>query len=141
MNSSAPPLTHLSTSADRPPEAWIRTGIAFYVQHATLSAAATPITSPSDWSLVPLSLNWVTTVVGREQEGKGNHPSLGVYPIDYDKRKAVREITWAFVEERLDEELYVGLYVARPTKLLGNENDIETLFIVFRDFKLDITRT
>jgi uncharacterized protein len=77
-------------------------------------------------------------VIERRQLGNRNDPSLWVYLLDHGQRKAVREITWVFAEERLDEDLYVGLYVARPTKLLNNENDIEKLVVHFTDFKLEV---
>jgi uncharacterized protein len=118
--------------------AWIKTGIEFHDEQANLSTVATPATSTSDWSLVPLSSNSVTIVIERGKMGNMNDPSLWVYLLDHGQRKAVREITWVFAEERLDEDLYVGLYAARPTKLLNNENDTEELVVHFLDFKLEV---
>jgi hypothetical protein len=71
----------------------------------------------------------------------GNDPSLWVYLLDHGQRKVVREITWVFPEERLNEELYVGLYVARPTKLRDSEDDTEKLVVQFTNFKLEVTGT
>lgn len=76
--------------------------------------------------------------IEREHKAGDSNTSLWVYLVDHGQRRAVREITWAFSAERLSEDLHVGIYVARPTKLPGNDEDTEKLTVQFTDFKLDV---
>lgn len=118
----------------QPPAAWVKTGIEYHDEQSNLSTVATPATSTSDWSLVPLSSETVTVEIERENKSGGNS-SLWVYLVDHGQRRAVREITWVFSEDRLDDVLLVGLYVARPTKLEGD--DKEELIVRFTDFQIN----
>lgn len=74
--------------------------------------------------------------IEREQQ-HGNNTSLWVYLVDHGQRRAVREITWAFSPDMLSENLYVGLYAARPTKIPESVQDTEELAVQFTDFKLE----
>ncbi|PVG02400.1 hypothetical protein CPB86DRAFT_772623 [Serendipita vermifera] len=122
-------------SDEEPPVAWIKTGVEFYDNKANLSTVATPATSTSDWSLIPLSSNTVTIEIEREHKEGGYGPSLWIYLVADEGRKAVREITWAFSSERLLEKLHIGVYAARPTAE-GGDDDEEELSVQFTDFEV-----
>lgn len=124
-------------SQSGPPSAWIKTGIEFYEGKPNLSTVATPASSSSDWSLVPIDSGAVTIEIEREIDSKGPSPSLWVYLVTQTGRKAVREITWAFSQEMLAQKVAIGLYVARPTKDPENpQNDHERLTAEFTEFKI-----
>ncbi|KAG8872042.1 hypothetical protein FRB97_008069 [Tulasnella sp. 331] len=111
--------------------AWVKTGIEFYNGKPNLSTVATPRTSTSDWSLVPLMEDTVQIRVEREMNGGGLSPSLWVYLLKEDGTKlAVREITWFFEGVTADSprELLVGAYVARPTPQLNDDSELEVKF-------------
>jgi uncharacterized protein len=112
--------------------AWIKTGVEFHDNQANLSTVATPATSTSDWSLLPLSSNTVTIEIERERKESGDGPSLWIYLVEDGGRKAVREVTWAFSAERLLERLLIGVYAARPTAEGGDEE----LSVQFTDFEV-----
>lgn len=129
-------MSQQGVALEDPPVAWIKTGIEFYDSRPNLSTVATPPISTSDWSLIPLSSDTVTIKVERERaDGGVKGPSLWVYLVEGTTQTAVREVTWPFSAERLLENLHVGVYVARPTKLEG-ENDTEELSAQFTDFVL-----
>lgn len=69
---------------------------------------ATPATSSSDWSLIPLDNGTVTIEIERETKSGVAGSSLWVYLLENGDRKAVREVTWAFSEEKLLENLHIG---------------------------------
>ncbi|KAG8761023.1 hypothetical protein FRC14_000132 [Serendipita sp. 396] len=126
------PAEGKSLEDDEPPAAWVKTGIEFYDEQANLSTVATPKTSSSDWSLIPLDSNTVTIEIEREHKLEDG-PSLWIYLVTERGRKAVREITWVFSEDRLLEDMLVGVYVARPTALEGQVDDKEQLEAHFTD--------
>lgn len=75
--------------------AWVKTGIEFYNGKPNLSTVATPRTSTSDWSLLPLTEDTIRIRVEREVDGGALSPSLWVYLLKEGGEKlAVREITW-----------------------------------------------
>ncbi|KAG8811222.1 hypothetical protein FRC17_002567, partial [Serendipita sp. 399] len=129
------PATGKGLEDDEPPTAWVKTGVEFYDEKPNLSTVATPSTSSSDWSLITLNSNSVTIEVEREHKPEDG-PSLWVYLVTEHGRKAVREITWAFTEDKLLEDLLVGVYVARPTALEGQKDDQEPLEAHFTDLSV-----
>lgn len=135
-----PTPTPLFSSVKTETTAWIKTGIEYYESHANLSTVATAPGSTSDWSLLPLEGNSVTLEVERETvDDKGHGASLWVYLVQPDGvRRGVREVTWPFADgPLLDSELFVGLYVARPTQLPSTERDEAELQVQFTQFVLN----
>lgn len=90
----------------------------------------------SDWSLCPLP---IATATHATVEAERVETTLWVYLNFNGERRPLREIKWAFLEDRSAEaEMWVGTYAAKPTT--ESENDVETgIEVIFRDFKLVTT--
>lgn len=65
--------------------------------------------------------------------------TLWVYLVVDGEKRPLREIKWAFLEERNTEaEMWVGVYAAKPTS--ESEGDLETgIEVTFQDLKLETT--
>jgi regulation of enolase protein 1 (concanavalin A-like superfamily) len=100
---------------------WIKTGIEFYNERPCMSVVAA--SEWADWSLLPLNsadekAGKMTVEVEREQEKGGEWGSvLKIYLLDGEgsSKMPIREITWVFhgLDER--EEMWVGVFAAKPT--------------------------
>jgi len=122
--------------------AWVKIGVEFYNGKPNLSTVATPRTSTSDWSLVPLTDGRVHIRVEREVQDGALSPSLWVYQVKENGEKlAVREITWFFEGATADypQELLVGAYTARPTLDSTQPNDTSELEVTFEHFNVELT--
>jgi len=112
------------------PRKWIKTGIE--VEHGAPQFGTVGTYAFSDWSLSPVTPQNATTARFRvERDGS----EIWVYALDLEDVDAepypLREVTWAFLEERADDdlELWVGVYAAKPTYSLANRTqDLEVLF-------------
>lgn len=93
---------------------WIKTGIEFTHGKAHLSTVAKD--RWADWSLLPVPSggNAATIEVGREPDG-----SLWIYLVEGISRAPIREVTWAFEDEK-STECWIGVYVAKPAKEGGD---------------------
>ncbi|OKL59515.1 hypothetical protein UA08_05114 [Talaromyces atroroseus] len=89
---------------------WIKTGIEFTAGKPHISVVATD--RWSDWSLTPVPSggNTATIEIVREEEQEN---TLWVYLVDGSSRFPLREVTWAFEEEKT-AECWIGAYAAKP---------------------------
>ena len=87
----------------------------------------------SDWSV---SLLPIATAIHVTIEAERDGQTLWIYLIFNGERRPLREIKWAFLEDREAEaEMWVGTYAAKPTP---ERDDAEAgIEVVFRDFKLE----
>lgn len=70
----------------------------------------------ADWSLQALKELESSSVTVKFEHKEGSN-ALWAYLIENGERKAVKEVTWAFFDNReVDREVWVGLYAARPSK-------------------------
>ena len=110
---------------------WIKTGIEFY--NGTPNVSTVACDRWADWSLSPLPEgNTKGVTIGMEREvldGKVTSV-LVVYVMEGNKKRHVREITWAFegaVEN--ERECWVGVLVGKPTKDMNDgEANLEVRF-------------
>jgi hypothetical protein len=88
----------------------------------------------SDWSLSPITPANATTARFLVEKDKSE---IWVYALDLENPDAekypLREVTWAFLEDRAyeDLELWVGVYAAKPTYSLANQT--QDLAVLFKD--------
>lgn len=63
--------------------------------------------------------------------------TLWVYLVLDGERRPLREIKWAFLEDRdVEAEMWVGIYAAKPTP--ESQDDLKTgIEVVFKDLTLD----
>lgn len=110
---------------------WIKMGIEYFNKKPLLGVVGCD--RFSDWSVCPLPISTATHAT-LEAERVGQ--TLWIYLVFNGERRPLREIKWAFLEEREAEaEMWVGVYAAKPTpEAHGDETGIE---VIFRDFKLD----
>jgi regulation of enolase protein 1 (concanavalin A-like superfamily) len=113
---------------EKQPRKWVKTGIEVETgapQFGTVGTYAF-----SDWSLSPVTPRNATTArFSVERDGS----ELWVYALNLQNPEAekypLREVTWAFLEDRDDVELWVGVYAAKPTYSPANQTqDLEVLF-------------
>lgn len=113
---------------------WVKMGIEYFNGKPALSVVGND--RFSDWSLCPLP---IATATHATVEAERVETTLWVYLNFNGERRPLREIKWAFLEDRSAEaEMWVGTYAAKPTT--ESENDVETgIEVIFRDFKLVTT--
>ncbi|KAF2162442.1 hypothetical protein M409DRAFT_33236, partial [Zasmidium cellare ATCC 36951] len=92
----------------REPLKWVKTGIEFENSAPQFGTVGTY--AFSDWSLIPAGSNQGRFVVERSTT------EMWVYAVLEEERYPLREVTWAFLEERGEEgaEVWVGVYAAKP---------------------------
>lgn len=119
---------------------WVKTGIEFYHGRPMMSAVAADLWA--DWSLLPLSSaaekeGKMTVAVEREQEEDGSWGSvLKVSLVGEDGGQTpIREVTWAFHDLDEEQEMWVGMAVAKPT--VGED---EELFVNFKGFEIEVRK-
>lgn len=90
---------------------WIKSGIEFYEGRPALSTVTCD--GFSDWSLCPLPSGVGTVTVEAIREDR----KLVINVIEAGQRRPLREVMWAFLEEREaeDAEMWIGVYGAKPT--------------------------
>lgn len=110
---------------------WIKMGIEYFNNKPLLGVVGCD--RFSDWSVCPLPI-FTATHATIEAERVGQ--TLWVYLIFNAERRPLREIKWAFLEDREAEaEMWVGIYAAKPTP---EKDDAEAgIEIIFRDYKLE----
>ncbi|KAI9742616.1 MAG: hypothetical protein M1818_003757 [Claussenomyces sp. TS43310] len=116
---------------------WVKSGIEFYHGGPVTSTVAAD--AWADWSLTPLTganeaAGRVTVEFEREEEEDGTFGSvLRVWLVGEGGDKTpIREVTWAFHDLHEDEEMWVGIYGARPTK-----DERDTLEVKLEGFEID----
>lgn len=98
---------------------WVKTGIEMTHGKPHLSTVAKD--RWADWSLlsVPSGGQAATVELVREPDD-----SLWIYLVEGVQKSPIREVTWIFAEENV-QEAWVGVYAARPSKEGG---DLEVNF-------------
>ena len=87
----------------------------------------------SDWSLTPLLGDSNAATIKFVRKGS----ALWIYAVHEGKHVGLREVTWAFLEDRAgDAEVWVGVYAAKPTP--DADNAEAQLEVTFSDFKLEV---
>jgi regulation of enolase protein 1 (concanavalin A-like superfamily) len=112
------------------PLKWVKTGIE--VENGAPQFGTVGTYAFSDWSLSPVTPQNATTArFLLERDGS----EIWVYALDLQNRGAekypLREVTWAFLEDRADDdvELWVGVYAAKPTYSPANQTQgLKVLF-------------
>lgn len=118
-------------SSDKTKTKWVKTGIEYFEGRPALSVVGCD--RFSDWSLCPLPLIGATHAA---VEAVRIEQTLWVYFVFNGERRALREVKWAFLEDREAEaDMWVGTYAAKPT---AEADDAEAgIKVVFRDLKLE----
>ncbi|KAI5363084.1 hypothetical protein Slin15195_G104610 [Septoria linicola] len=111
---------------------WIKTGIEFENGAPQLGTVGTY--AFSDWSLspvVPKGGKSARFVVER------NTTELWVYNVVKNERYPLRELTWAFLEDRdkKNAEMWVGVYAAKPIYTEGTPS--QNLSVEFKDLRIE----
>ncbi|RPA89089.1 hypothetical protein L873DRAFT_1611696, partial [Choiromyces venosus 120613-1] len=114
---AGPPAVELP--AGHPP-AWIKSGIEFLDEMPNRGTVSAGFNAWADWSLVPSFEPAATVRFEREGEG-GSSLQIRLVEADYkgvERKTLVREVTWVFEEAlvKADPEVWVGVYVAKPTR-------------------------
>lgn len=111
---------------DRKTQRWVKAGVEFF--EGVPMVGVVGCDRFADWSLSPVPSARGDGGVGGasevslslEAERKGT--TLWIYALGADGRRvqALREVKWAFLEDREDGELAVGIYGAKPTPDAGD---------------------
>lgn len=111
---------------------WVKLGIEYFTGKPLLGVVGCD--RYADWSVCPLPMAGAThATLEAVREGT----TLWVYLVFDEERRPLREIKWAFLEEREAEaEMWVGVYAAKPTVEEGDERGEKGIEVVFRDFEL-----
>lgn len=104
---------------------FVKTGIEHTHGKPHLSAVAKD--RWADWSLLPVPSGGSAATLEMSREPDD---SLWIYLVEGDHRSPIREVTWVFSEENV-QETWVGVYLARPSK--GNEFSVN-----FGDLVIDL---
>jgi regulation of enolase protein 1 (concanavalin A-like superfamily) len=115
---------------EKKPLKWVKTGIE--VENGAPQFGTVGTYAFSDWSLSPVTpANATTARFLVERTGS----EIWVYALNLEDPEAekypLREVTWAFLEDRADDdvELWVGVYAAKPTYNAANQTqDLEVTF-------------
>lgn len=118
-------------AAEQKHSKWVKIGIEYFTGKPLLGVVGCD--RFADWSVCPLP---IATATHATVEAVRVNTTLWVYLVFNGERRPLREIKWAFIEEREeDAEMWVGTYAAKPTP---DEEDAEAgLEVIFRDLKLD----
>ena len=113
---------------------WVKTGIEHFGGKPALSVVGND--RFSDWSLTPMPMAGATHATIEVQR---IDQTLWVYFIFNGEKRALREIKWAFLENReADAEMWIGTYAAKPTP--ESDSDLKTgIEVIFRDWSLETT--
>jgi uncharacterized protein len=116
---------------------WVKCGIEFYNNVPRMSVVAAD--EWADWSLLPLSgadevAGRMTVEVEREREEDGSWGSvLRICLVDGERgRMLIREITWAFHDLDEREEMWVGVFAAKPTR-----DERDELVVTIEKFEIE----
>ena len=121
-------------AAEKNKTQWVKAGIEYFNGKPMLGVVGCD--RFSDWSLCPLPIAAAThATIEAQRVGQ----TLWIYLVFNGERRALREVKWAFLEDREAEtEMWVATYAAKPTP--ESEGDLETgIEVVFRDLQLETT--
>lgn len=124
-------LLILWPAAKKEESRWIKFGIEYFTGKPLLGVVGCD--RFSDWSVCPLPIATATHAI---LEAVRVDTTLWIYLVFNEERRPLREIKWAFLEDREhDAEMWVGPYAAKPTP---EKDDAEAgLEVIFRDLKLE----
>ncbi|KAI5360977.1 hypothetical protein Slin14017_G091520 [Septoria linicola] len=116
------------------PSKWIKAGIEFFELSAVLGIVGTD--RFSDWSLAPMSQEYHQKARFKIEKKEN---TLWIYAAQEgeEKMKPMREIKWAFMEGRDEEDVWVGVYAAKPTADEG-EDEEKGIEVSFSDLQIEI---
>ncbi|PIA98392.1 hypotheticalsprotein [Cercospora beticola] len=116
------------------PSKWVKAGIEFFELSSVLGIVGTD--RFSDWSLAPMSQEYHQKARFKIEK---KEKTLWVYARQEgeEKLKPMREIKWAFMEGRDEEDIWVGVYAAKPTPEEG-EDDEKGIEVSFSDLELEL---
>ena len=134
---------------------WIKAGIEFFAGAPQLGVVATD--RVSDWSLSPLLGSTDPASASASASGeKGTEAATieiefedggaWVYSLEGEgeggagkrKRRALREVKWAGLQgRRVDEEVLIGVYGAKPTPEEGERDEGMELVVEFEGFEIE----
>ncbi|KAM3421292.1 hypothetical protein BST61_g1693 [Cercospora zeina] len=116
------------------PSKWVKAGIEFFELSCVLGIVGTD--RFSDWSLAPMSQEFHQKARFRIEK---RETTLWVYARQEgeERMKPMREIKWAFMEGRDEEDIWVGVYAAKPTPEEG-EDDEKGIEVSFSDLELEL---
>ncbi|TVY78583.1 Uncharacterized protein LSUE1_G004626 [Lachnellula suecica] len=116
---------------------WVKSGIELYEGRPMMSVVAAD--EWADWSLLPLSKGdeekgSMTVEFERDREEDGSWGTvLRVRLVGDDGTKMpIREVTWAFWDVDESEEIWIGMYAAKPIS-----DEREWLSVDFEDFVVE----
>ncbi|KAJ5088290.1 hypothetical protein N7456_011906 [Penicillium angulare] len=89
---------------------WVKTGIE--MTHGKPHLSTVSKDRWADWSLLPVPSGGQAATVELVREADG---SLWIYLVEGVQKSPIREVTWVFSEENV-QETWVGVYAARPSK-------------------------
>lgn len=112
---------------------WVKIGIEHFTGKPLLGVVGCD--RFSDWSVCPLP---IASAIHATVEAVRVETTLWIYLHFNGEKRPLREIKWAFLEDREDSaEMWVGVYAAKPTP---EEDDAEKgVEVVFRDLNLETT--
>ena len=118
---------------------WVKCGIEFYDGVPRMSVVAAD--KWADWSLLPLSgpdeaAGRMTVEVERQQEKDGRWGSvLKIYLVEGERgsRMPIREITWVFHDLDETEDMWVGVFAAKPTR-----DERDELVVTIEKFEVEM---
>ncbi|KAK5171179.1 uncharacterized protein LTR77_004323 [Saxophila tyrrhenica] len=124
-------LVILWPAAKKEESRWIKFGIEYFTGKPLLGVVGCD--RFSDWSVCPLP---IATATHATLEAVREGTTLWIYLVFNMERRPLREVKWAFLEDReAKAEMRVGTYAAKPTP---EEDDAEKgLEVIFRDLKLE----
>ncbi len=110
---------------------WVKIGIEHFTGKPLMGVVGCDRFSDWSVSLLPIASAVHATVLAERVD-----TTLWVYLVFNGERRPLREIKWAFLEEReTDAEMWVGAYAAKPTSEKDDpEKGIE---VIFRDLSLE----
>lgn len=112
---------------------WVKFGIEYFTGKPLVGVVGCD--RFSDWSVCPLP---IATATHATFEAVREGTTLWIYLVFNEERRPLREIKWAFLEEREAEaEMWVAAYAAKPTVEEGDETGEKGIEVVFRDFTLE----
>ena len=113
------------------PSKWMKTGIEYFNGKPSLSVVGCD--RFSDWSLSPMPSGGNKATFEAVRDGE----TLWIYSVNGDDRWPLREIKWAFIEDRVsDAEMWIGVCAAKPT---SDKDDAQAgVEVTFQDLQIDL---
>ena len=117
---------------------WVKAGVEFYEGKLNISIIAADLWA--DWNLLPLSetaikQNEVSIEFEREQKEDGSYGMvLKAYVNRYNggEKTMIREVTWVFHEQDEEDEMWIGVYAARPI-----QDEREALVVTMKNIEIE----